>query len=81
MNKTLINQANSMAASLTSKFSSLTMKMEKQLHILSEKERTWLELENKMENRISKVPNKIKLDVGGRMFSVSKSTLMSIPDT
>ena len=34
-----------------------------------------------MENNFSKVQNRIKLDVGGKHFSVSKETLTSIPNT
>lgn len=39
------------------------------------------EMEKKMEDYSSKVSSTIVLDVGGKKFATSKSTLLSHPDT
>ncbi|PRP81148.1 hypothetical protein PROFUN_01982 [Planoprotostelium fungivorum] len=48
---------------------------------LQEKEERWKLLEQKMDENLAKVSQKITLDVGGKKYTTSKDTLMSIPGT
>jgi len=56
-------------------------KIEQRLEILKQKEEAWLSLEKKVEDNCGKAKQKIKLDVGGKIFSVSKESLLRVPNT
>jgi hypothetical protein len=55
--------------------------IEKKLAILEEKKRKWKECEKKAEENAKKAKQKIKLDVGGKIFTTSKSTLLRYENT
>jgi ABC-type Fe3+-citrate transport system substrate-binding protein len=55
--------------------------IEKRLTMLEEKEKKWKELEKMMEENAAKAKQKIKLDIGGKIFTTSKSTLMRYENT
>ncbi|PRP81199.1 hypothetical protein PROFUN_02033 [Planoprotostelium fungivorum] len=48
---------------------------------LQEKEERWKLLEQRMNENLAKVSQKITLDVGGKRYTTSKDTLTSIPNT
>lgn len=45
------------------------------------REEKWKKLEEQMEENSNKLKNKITLDVGGKIFSTSKETLLMIKDS
>jgi len=55
--------------------------VEKRIKVLEEKEKHWKLLEEKLDSNISIAANKITLDVGGKRFAVSKSTLLACGDS
>ncbi len=55
--------------------------IQQRLQIVSEREKRWEELDKKVVELASIVPSKVVLDVGGKRFATSKSTLLSHPDT
>ena len=78
-----------MTSTLTSMASSLTNKVEARIALLSESEKTvcekekrWSDLESKMETSLVQAQNcQINLNIGGRLFTASKNTLMSMKGT
>jgi len=55
----------------------ISKQMEERLGVIEEKEKRWLEIEEKMKNCAAQAKTKIKLDIGGKIFSTSKSTLLA----
>jgi len=55
--------------------------IEQRIKVLEEKERRWLELETKLKENAVTAKSKIILDVGGKKFATSKSTLLSHTDS
>jgi len=55
--------------------------IEQRLEYLQRKEEAWLSLEKKVEDNCGKTKQKIKLDVGGKIFSASKDSLLRLPNT
>ncbi|PRP81208.1 K+ channel tetramerization domain-containing protein [Planoprotostelium fungivorum] len=56
-------------------------KIENKKRELQEREERWKLLEQRMDENLAKVSQKITLDVGGKKYTTSKDTLMSIPNT
>lgn len=54
---------------------------EKRVNYVVEKEKAWNELQKKLEENWNKQKQKIKLDVGGKIFTTSKDTLLKFKDT
>lgn len=48
---------------------------------IEEKEKTWRELQDKIDKEIAKAKGKIKLDVGGQLFTCSKGNLLKYENT
>jgi len=59
----------------------LSNSIEKRMLELENKERIMLELEKRIEENAAKAKQKIKLDIGGKTFTTSKTTLLAIPNT
>ncbi len=55
---------------------SISRDIDLRLKILEEKERCWNAIEKKMEENSAKAKTKIKLDIGGKKFTTSKSSLL-----
>lgn len=49
------------------------------IKLLAEKERNWVEVEKRMRTNIDVANKKITLDIGGKLFATSKSTLLAYP--
>lgn len=60
---------------------STSKKIEKRLKDLEEKEKKWYELQKKLEENSKKAKQKIKLDIGGKIFTTSKDTLLRLKDS
>ena len=55
--------------------------MHSKLSELKEMETKWNSIVNKIECTVEKAPQRVKLDIGGKLFSASIGTLMAIPNT
>lgn len=65
-------------------YKTLTIALEdikEQLDLLKKKQEQWDELVDKMKKCSEAAENKITFDVGGKIFSTSKETLLEIPNT
>jgi len=62
---------------LTTNFMEISNQVQERLREIEEKEKRWLELEEKIKHCAAQAKTKIKLDVGGKIFSTSKSTLLA----
>lgn len=60
---------------------SILQRVDKKLAVLEAREKKWKLLEVQMEENAKKVKNKVILDVGGKRFITSKSTLLMHSDT
>eukprot|EP01124_Arcella_intermedia_P025521 TRINITY_DN4576_c0_g1_i1.p1 TRINITY_DN4576_c0_g1~~TRINITY_DN4576_c0_g1_i1.p1 ORF type:complete len:297 (-),score=65.85 TRINITY_DN4576_c0_g1_i1:11-901(-) len=56
----------------------LSQKIENKLTLIRQKEAKFEEIENKMKENASKAKSKVILDIGGKRFATSKSTLLNI---
>ena len=59
----------------------LSSKVEKKLSYLQVVEKQLEEANESMDANIAKTKEKIKLDIGGKLFTTAKSTLLSVPGT
>eukprot|EP00026_Physarum_polycephalum_P009601 Phypoly_transcript_09729.p1 GENE.Phypoly_transcript_09729~~Phypoly_transcript_09729.p1 ORF type:complete len:299 (+),score=33.98 Phypoly_transcript_09729:120-1016(+) len=70
---------------LGAEFSALSVQLgeavKQQMITWKEREDRWAQLDKKVEQVASQAPSKVVLDVGGKKFATSKSTLLSMPDT
>jgi len=55
----------------------ISTQLQERLRLVEEKEKKWLEIEEKMKRNASQAKTKIKLDIGGKIFCTSKSTLLA----
>jgi len=62
-------------------FLSVSKQIEDQLIVFEEREKKWKELETKMKENVAKAKTKVTLNVGGKKFATSKSTLTSQKDS
>jgi len=76
--KELKNQLDLAVQTFTESFMDISKQIQERLRIVEEKEKKWLEMEEKIKHNASQAKNKIKLDIGGKIFATSKSTLLSI---
>ena len=60
----------------TKSYLKVAAKIEERLKLLEEKEQKLAALEKRMEENAANVKQKVKLDVGGRIFATSKSSLL-----
>ncbi len=60
---------------------SASKQVEDRIFILEEKEKAWAKLEATMTINAQKAKEKIRLDIGGKTFTTTKSTLLQIKDT
>lgn len=51
------------------------------MHELDERELRWKILYTKIDESISKTKQRVKLNVGGTIFEISKSSLLSVKDS
>ncbi len=58
-------------------FMETSTKIEQRLLLLAENENKWSNLVKAMEENSKKAKEKIKLDIGGKIFATSKTTLLS----
>jgi hypothetical protein len=58
-------------------FTELFNEVSARIQILEEKEQRWVEIEKQMQANIDAADKKIVLDIGGKRFATSKSTLLS----
>ena len=66
---------------LTEGLQSLSSRIEKKLNDFQHFEKQHKELVKSMDVNIAKAKEKIKLDIGGKLFTTSKTTLLSVPGT
>jgi hypothetical protein len=59
----------------------LTKQIDERLVYLEEKEKEWEKLEAQMEKNAAIAKNKIRLEVGGTIFTTSKSVLLRLENT
>src|SRR5690349_12693531 len=59
----------------------MSKEVENRIQYLEDKEKKWKEIENKIEENASQAKQKIKLDVGGKIFATTKSALMRVKDS
>ena len=63
------------------KMMDISKRVEGRLLELEKKEKNWNELSSQMEKNCSEAKTKIKLDVGGKLFATTKSTLLRFENT
>mmetsp|Transcript_30348 Transcript_30348/g.42610 ORF Transcript_30348/g.42610 Transcript_30348/m.42610 type:complete len:311 (+) Transcript_30348:16-948(+) len=88
MSKQNNNNKESTAADLKNEYDRLATSMlklnqriEEKIKTLEEKETHWNKIQIELNNNLAKQKTKIKLDVGGKIFATSKSTLVSMEGT
>ena len=66
---------------LNAAMESLSARIEKRISDLKQIENHHAKLNSLMNDNIAKAKQKIKLDIGGKLFSTSKATLLSVEGT
>jgi hypothetical protein len=66
---------------LLQKMAVVSKQYEESMSLLEEKQKAWAIMEDKMEKNAATVKNKIRLEVGGKVFTTTKSVLLRLENT
>ncbi len=66
---------------LSNEIQQLDASIQQRLQLLNEREKRWEELEKKVELIACAAPLKVVLNIGGKRFEASKTTLLTSPDS
>jgi hypothetical protein len=74
-------EANSLRTRMQSSLDWVYESINKELKELEKKEKAMEEAEKKAEENAAKLKDRVKLDIGGKIFSTTKQTLLRIPNS